>query len=533
MRSARGSLGPVAALAGALALLALGFVCAPLDDVLREDALSFLDRAFVLRAGDWTASNRSHGWPMLLAGVLELLGLDTRAEAMPVARLLSIVLIAACAFPVASLARRVAGERAAVLAVLALVTSPTLVWLGGIAYSDPLFLLLATTSAAVAAASGGRMAPLLWATALASLSYWVRPNGLFMLAALLVYAALARRRAGLPLRPLLWMPLVFVAISLPHLVLRAQAFGSPFSYGEVSNFLVDDYAEIWDPSSPRPSLLDYLSTHTPAQWFHKFVVRGLFRVAWYFLHEIGVLGALLLGCGLWCWLRVLRSRAAAPDLAVPALMVAALLLGLVPVFDVMGEPRYMAATLPFVFVIGAAGFATLVAGTPRERLLLAAIGLVLVAQVPVAFARGQLHVRTTSLALGTPHVRDEWAHWTVRHVPAPVAIVEGEDLLQLAFEAARAAGELPAEAAARTDYPTRRPGPRSDLGVALDEFERFGIRHVLVDSRNIGRVPYLRDLYEPRWAGRVQRVQSFRSRPDERWALADMDIYRIVPRPGG
>ncbi len=534
---------PIAATLGALAFAAVALACAPFDDVLREDALGYIDQAFALRVGDWTAHPNGVGWPMLLAGAMELLGIQSRTDGMLLARLLSVLLVAACAFPVASLARRVAGERAAVLAVIALAGSTTLVWLGGIAYSDALFLLLATCSVAWAAAADGRLPALLGATAVASLSWWARPNGLLVLLALLAHAAIVRRRAGLRLAPLAWLPVVFVAISLPHLVLRAQTFGSPFSYGENSKFFIDSYAQVWDPGVPVPTLAEYLRTHSPAQWFDKFVVHGLLRVGWYFLREIGPVWALLLAGGVWQCARAGRAGGRGlggdgdrgrdggrrPDLLLPVLVTCVLLLGLAPVFHVFANPRYMAMTLPFVFVIGAAVLARLAEASPWPRTLTVACGLALAAPVPFAIATDELHVRSDLLAIPTPRVRDEWALWMVRHVPAPVAILEGEDLLQLALEEARASGELPPETAARKGYPTRRPGVAPDLGTALATLERLGIHTLLVDSHNMDRLPYLRDVYAPRWAGRLELVRSFRSTPADRWALADMDVFLIVP----
>jgi hypothetical protein len=515
--------------AGALLVALLGLTFAPMDDVLREDALIYLDQSFAVRAGDWTASEHPVGWPLLLAGVLSALGLDARVPAMPVARLLSVLCLAACAFPIASLARRAAGERAALLAVLGLVASPTLVWLGGIAYADPLFLLLVTSAAALAARSEGRLAPLLAAFAVASLSWWVKASGMYVGLALLAWAAFTRRRAGLGLVPLLLPLLVFVAVSVPHLALRAQTYGSPFHYGENSKYFVESIAQVWDKSVPVPTLGEYLATHTPAQWFHKFVVRGAVRVAWNFAQVVGLLWFPLLLCGTWLFVR--RPRATAPELSVPLTLLAMFLLGLIPVFDVFSVPRYLAMTLPLAFVVGAAGFARLVEGRPRARLLTGLFAALLVAQLPVAYARGQLRQPTAPFALDPPRVRDAWAAWTVRHVPPPVAILEGGDLLQLAFDDALAAGEVPAAWAARDDYPTRRPGPRPDAGVALDELLRLGIGHVLVDSRNSARMPWLQQLDDPRWAGRVERVRSFEAPPDERWALRDMDVLRIVRAP--
>jgi|GEM_PF-6965731 len=515
---------PLVACAGALLAATLGLLCAPFHEVLREDALLYLEQAGALRAGDWTAQTHPSGWPLLLAGALELLPVSTRAAGMPVARAVSVLLLAACAFPVAALARRIAGGRAAVLAVLALATCPTLIWLGGIAYADPLFLLLATTSVAWAADSEGRLQPLLGAATLASLAWWTKANAVLLLPALLAYAVLVRRRAGLPLLPVAWVALVFVAVSLPHLVLRAQAFGSPFSYGENSKFFVDEYAQVWQASVPVPSLGDYLSSHTPAQWLHKFIVRGALRVGYYFVLELGLLWMPLLVVGLWAWARRGRN---APDLRLPVLVVASLLLGLVPAFDIFGDPRYMAHPLPFVFVIGAAGFTALAAASPRAPRLLLALCVLLVAQVPVALLRDQLRLRAEA-PWQTPRVRDEWARWTVRHLPPPVAILEGGELLELAWDEARESGELPADAPPA--YVTRRPVFGTDLAGALADLQRGGVDHLLVDSRSLGRLPYLRELHDPRRAEHVELVASFTSTPEQGWLLRDMEVFRIRRR---
>lgn len=523
----------LAACAGALALVLLGLICTPFDDVLREDALEYLELAEQIRAGDWTARYRSPGWPALLAGTLDVLGVQGRAESMLVARGLSVLILALCVFPVAALARRAAGDRPALLAILAMATSPALIWLGGIAYSDPLFLLLVASCFATAAASGGRLGLLSVAATLASLAYWTRPNGLVILVALVAFALLARRRAGLPLLPVLALPVVFFAVSAPHLVARARGFGSPFDYGPVSKFLVDDYAQVWDPTAPSPSFAEYFSSHTPAQWFDRFVVHGVGKVGWYLVSELGVLWVALTAAGLWVWMRPARVERPRPDLLAPVIILAGLLAGLAPVFAILFDTRYITPMLPFAYVIGVTGFAVLVAGHRRAGRLAAVLALLLVAQVPVAVARDQLRLRDDPFELRPPHVRDAWAHWTVRNLPPPVVILEGGDLLQLAADEARASGGLPPEVAARPDYPYRIPGVAPDVSGTLDALERQGLIYVLVDSRNAACLPWLRSVATTPVPERLELVRSFEAPPGERWALADMRVYRILPRPGG
>jgi hypothetical protein len=148
-------------------------------------------------------------------------------------------------------------------------------------------------------------------------------------------------------------------------------------------------------------------------------------------------------------------------------------------------------------------------------------------QLSPAFARGDLRLQTRPSDIGAPRLRDEWAAWTVRHVPPPVAIVEGGELLHLALEEARAAGELPPGLAGSDVYRSRRPGAARDLDTALTALQRGGIGHILVDAHDIDRQPYLRDLYDPRYAGRVELVRSFRAGADDGWLITDMDVFRI------
>lgn len=586
-----------------LACAALTFVAAglhaPFGQVLREDALAFIEQALALRAGDWTAEAHPVGWPALLATLSALLELDTPLAIMPLARGLSLLLLAAATLPLASLARRTAGDAAAALTALAWACSPALLHLGTIAYADPCFLFLALCAAATAAGAAGRPRSLLLAAALASLAYAVKPNALFLLVALVPVAWLQRRRAGAGAGAALGtvglMLLVFVAVSLPHLWLRAETFGSPLSYGENSKYFVDSYAQVWDRSVPVPSLSEYLSSHTPAQWWHKFGRGGLLKVGWTWLAAMGPLWTLLLalaalgprdrrdpsdaergarrsgplsvtaapvgtaaaeaegdddgdadraasdgdqpapppGPG-----RLARPPAApGPSLLLPILWLTVSLGGLVPVFHIFGDRRYLTLVLPLVFLLACAGLVRWTAAWPRRRLVRLAFAAVLLLQLPLAFAEGTLALNTDPRAEAwtdrlTPTLQDGWVQWTVRHLPHPVAIVEGGDLLRLAWSEAEDAGELPAGLDGEGPFRTRRPGAYPDLDAALDDLWRLGVRHLLVEPSGRARRPYLADLDDPAFAGRVERLRHFEQPDGEDWLLPEMTVWRLLPADG-
>ena len=511
-----------------LGLFLLGFVNTSFDSILREDGLTYLRQAFRMLEGHWGATTHPMGWSALLAGGISVLGLDGLPEGMVLARMLSVLLTALCVLPFAGFARRVAGERAAALAVFAFAASVTWMRLAGIAYADPLFLFLTLCALHVAAgATDGRGGPLIAAAVLASLAYYAKPNGLFVLVALCLFALHVRRRVGLGLLFVAWLPLVFALVSLPHLALRAETFGSPFSYGENSKYFVDSYSQVWDRDVPVPSLMDYLRAHTPSEWFDKFVRSGVLKVGWFFLKEIGVLWTTLLVLAGW---RLWKSWTS--TLALPLLTLVVFLGGLVPVFHVFGDQRYLAVTLPFVFVLGAWAFFESTDGRPSQRLWTLALLLALAAPVPIAFVSGQLRFRTAPGAVQPPHVRDAWARWAVRHLADPVGILEGEDLLTVALDEARTAGELPPAGGGRARiFRTHRPASVDTLSKALAALRRRGVEYLLVDSRNLDRRPYLREIYEPAGAALVEQVQSFRSTPEDRWQIADMDVFRILPAP--
>jgi len=126
-----------------VAMLCLSFFGAPFNQVLRDDALGYLLKAFEIIEGDWTpALQHFQGWPIFMAGFLKFSGIQSLFEGMTFARILSMLLQALLVYPLALLTRLVVGGRTALFVLAAFALSRAMISLGPIAYTEPLFLHL-------------------------------------------------------------------------------------------------------------------------------------------------------------------------------------------------------------------------------------------------------------------------------------------------------------------------------------------------------------------------------------------------------
>ena len=174
-----------------LFMVTIMFFGTPFKTVLREDAYFYLLKGFEITEGNWVPI-RSHsiGWSIILAFFLKLFAIQSLYSGMILSRILSILAIGFSIFPFSGLANKLIDKRSAIIAVLAFALSPILIRTvssGFAGYSEPVFILLIISTMYFLADSANKPVNLVIATILASLSYYVRPNGIFMLSVILLY----------------------------------------------------------------------------------------------------------------------------------------------------------------------------------------------------------------------------------------------------------------------------------------------------------------------------------------------------------
>jgi Dolichyl-phosphate-mannose-protein mannosyltransferase len=183
--------------------------------------------------------------------------------------------------------------------------------------TEPLFVLLLLLIVLWFASyiSRGDARHLILASAAAGLAYLSRPNGLFILPAIIGVAAfydLFRRFRKAPSRSRLGSigrlailyiscAALFLIITLPSTLPRWRIFGNPIEHGMLENFMwVDDY-NVGKQQSVRYSWRDYVATHDAGdvvvRWLRGFwavyVRVPLWEEVWAILYVIAVPGAII------------------------------------------------------------------------------------------------------------------------------------------------------------------------------------------------------------------------------------------------
>jgi 4-amino-4-deoxy-L-arabinose transferase-like glycosyltransferase len=265
----------------------------PFSEVLREDAYYFLIKGFEIREGNWVPMHsHSIGWSVILAVFLKVFGIRSIFDGMVLSRGLSILIMGLSIFPFSGLADKLTDKKSAIVAVFAFALSPVLIHTGGSeysGYSEPLFILLVISTVYYLADSDNKPRDIFIAAILASFSYYVRPNGIFMLGVILLYLAwlIWYKKANLSWSFLPLVPFLFFLVSLPDLYMRYAAYGSAFDFDKNSQYFADLHAQMSPNNSSAPSIIDYIKTHSINNYFRKFIYYGLFRIAIQFYFLLG------------------------------------------------------------------------------------------------------------------------------------------------------------------------------------------------------------------------------------------------------
>ncbi|MBI2486510.1 MAG: hypothetical protein HYW01_06060 [Deltaproteobacteria bacterium] len=494
----------------------------PFGTVLREDAYVYLLKGFEITEGNWVpARSHSIGWSIFLAFFLKLFAIQSLFSGMILSRILSILVVGFSIFPFSGLANKLTDKRSAIIAVLAFALSPILIrtgssqWSG---YSEPIFILLVISTMYFLADSGNKPVNLVIATTLASLSYYVRPNGIFMLGVIVLYLLFLLWHRKINWAFLLLVPCLFFLLSLPHLYTRYEAFGSAFDFGKNSQYFVDSHAQASLKNVPTPSIANYLRTHSIGDYYRKFIYNGLFKIANQFYSILGQVWLLLFFLGSVKYLILDRFS----KFYVLFILFFVFVAGLAPVFEIYGIPRHLYVLLPFVFIISSKFLIDLTGAGSRNNILVLSFVLLLLYHSPLRSIMSGINITT-------PKVQDEWAVWAADNLRGNIAIVEGNDLIKMNLIDKKIGNKnLLNLSAEQLGIYAFRPFSYNRLEVALQDFKKMKVSYLMLDTENIKRRRYLYEVYNTEWSRHFILVRSFKSGPKDKWEIKDMDIFKIA-----
>jgi hypothetical protein len=463
--------------------LGIRFLLTPYHQVLREDAYIYVMKGIEISHDNFTPSlTHSIGLPLFLGLFLRLFGTDSIFQNMLYARLISVVVGSASIFPLAAIGKRLLGKLGTLLLLVFFCFSTELILSSYSVYAEPLFMLLLLLVVIFIIKSTESRNWVLAASLFGALAYAVRPNGLFILPIILISFFLMRKQ--IPQSNsyyFLYIIAIFMLVSAPFLYPRYACFGSPFFYGENSKYFVDSYEQVWSNNIPIPSLVDYLKTHSFADYIEKFFVRGFLKSLAGFMSVMPWVLLPFVAYGIFKYCRDALFISLTTILAV-------WLISVTPVYAVFSSARYFVPLIPIALIFGVKGIKRVLdkiyfGGT---ALLVITVALVVSSLVRPVHQWRLYHIANEDYA---------WAKWAAENVRGKIAIVEGGDLIMMHLPDAVVGGVGQMDIyAPESGLSIVRPGYFIEIRKAMDWLREIGTTHIALDDINIERRPYLKEL---------------------------------------
>jgi 4-amino-4-deoxy-L-arabinose transferase-like glycosyltransferase len=497
------------------------------DRVLREDAFHYIHKGMEITNGDFGLLRyQAIGWPLLLSIVYKILGVKELFVAMYVARWVSILCICLSVIPISIICKKVTGDKysdgVCIIVLTAFCLSPLIYFAGRHAMTEPLFLLLALLCIVFMVEEKTAVKNIIFASFFASLAYYVKPNGIFLLGVILI-TLFIRGDSGKKalLQNITIALIVFILISLPHLVARYIEFGSPFDYGANSKYFVDSYKEVWADNIPNPSIIEYLRSHNFHDYYNKFIDKGLLHVLnnifsnsfvisiWRYLFVMSIIICL-----------VIKKNQRYYPLFV---LIIVSIIGLSFVFHIFGNYRHLIYLIPFFLIFSSGALCEL---EFIKHVKFVNIALTFVLAVTIIYAP-KIEFLTKN-HIDIPVVKDTWAVWAARNITGNVAIVEGGDLLVMSqYYKSDSEKKIQRKfSEVKQLIKPMRPGLYETMDQAIKDFKRMGINYVITDKCNLRRRPYLNEIKKDKWKNIFQHMNYF-VHGDKGATLFGVNIYKI------
>lgn len=469
--------------------LAIRLFLTPYNIVLREDAYVYLLKSLEITKGNFNPIlTHLIGWSLFMAPFFYLFGSTSIFQNMIYARIISDFVGALSIFPLAYIGKELLDDKRSLIFLLILfVFSSQLIISSTSALTEPLFTFLLLMSVYFIIKARENQNYILIASLFGAFAYYVRPNGIFVLLIILFSFFLLRREIPkFSYKYIIYITVIFFAISAPFLYQRYTHFGSAFFYGENSKYFVDTYQQVWSNNVPVPSLMDYLSTHTFTDYIDKFIIRGFFKIIFYYVY-FGVISPLLLFFFLYGILRYFNDKKFLPLIVTFFIWI----IGLTPVWDIYGTPRHLYPTIPFVLIFSTVAVNEVFKNN-RYRNVLLSLFLIVFILFSLIIPVGYWYKSPQS----SVHDGLEWGRWAAQNIKGKIAIIEGGDLIMMHLPDTMVSGVGQLDLYAPTsNLSVVRPGYFENLSSAMEWFKEIGVTHLALDDNNINRRSYLREIY--------------------------------------
>lgn len=521
----------IAVAASFVAAFIVRFVFVDTTNVLgfHADAYLYLLKALEIAAGNWTPMlTHAYGISIITAPLFLLFPQSSLFEYMQLAQYYSIFLGSFLVVPTYLVARELLPKAGQLAVLMMVVVQPHLIHYSAFLLSDSLFAILVLFALYFTLRTRDAAQYIYVASSFAAVAYYVRPNGVFIIVAIILSFIVVRY--GKKWRELLphivVATLLFAVMVTPMLATRATEFGSAFTYGENDKILVDNYThDVWAPNIPTPNIGEFLVTHSLGEVTNKFVVQGLIKLVFSLVHgwEAYTYGPIILPIVLPFLVVGFGASVADVRWRVPYVFLFTFVGALALVFSVYSAPHYMLFAIPIFSMIAYRGIEYLVRGKKHECAIASSlVGLI----VLFSFITPVLGLRAVADRQALP----DWSFWAAAHVRGTILTMDEGDYLMMQLPDTTVGGTgLFALHAPQSGVSIRRYGQFTTLQEALAyHIHEHQVTHLLVSNYSRESRPYLEELFEDSPPPYVQKI--YADTEGQVWIFAiDWDVFNELP----
>lgn len=441
----------------------------PGSSILRYDSYLYLVKSLEIAGGDWTPL-RAHpiGLSVFTAPFFYFLKTPSIFVAMAYANFISLTVGALAVFPTYFLSKRLMGSSGAMAASILISISYWFVSSSINFGNEALFTISLLTAIFFLTKTKENGYYILASAASGAFGYSVRPNGIVVLAIIVIsYFASRKRVPNYRHRHLIYAILVFFALSAPFLYQRYVYFGSAFSYGENSKYFVRSYGEVWGERFPNPPFKEFISSLTVKDYLNLFALRGVGAMLFILLMITAPLSIFFV----WGGIISLSNRDFLPIHMVFIVWV----LSFLPIFHLLGIPRHFFPLLPLTSIYTAYGIRNIVSGSRRPYMFFMLVMAVAAPFLLISFVQsGYYWIPLNHLKFG---------RWVATNIKGKIAIGRNNDLIMMNFPDTIVGGRgLFDLEAPQSGIATTYPGPFNDPIEIMPWFKEHKVTHLAIDT---------------------------------------------------
>ncbi|MBN2683147.1 MAG: glycosyltransferase family 39 protein [Bacteroidales bacterium] len=487
---------------------------------LEHDALFYLIKALEFNNGFWQPIHfQSEGWPLFLAGFLKIFNVENITEGMLWTRYISLVLMAACIFPFALIAKKILGKKNLITALIVFSLCTTFLHNAAFGNTESLFIFLCLFFVLFLIESREKTSKFLFATAIAALAWYVRPNGIFLLIPLIWIGYENFKSKKLNTRQLLTAILVFMIFVGPHIFLRVYYYGNVFDFGVNSKYWVDSPAQIWPENIKPMSLISFISESGFAEFFSR-LIYGIITIFRQLIQIFGEFWSIFFLLGGVFFALIKKDK----QVNILTITVLVFIVGFVPVWQVYGVPRHLFVLIPFVYLVALRMFVELIGSIKNKNLVM---GIFLLWYTAINFPIITImEFNKAPNKFERPVVRDEWIDWTLENVEGNIIIghkkrvaIYLKQIENIGFP-----GEL-SETVNELNFKIYLPEYYLNMEEAWQQFPEKKIKYLFIEEESVLELPYLQEVYSEKWRSKFKLVKSYNGSAD--LYFPRMDIFEV------